>query len=174
MLSWLIAQHCKSIPHNLQQHVQQALQRPINLMAMGVVCHATKVIITHYCWASLSCSSVCAVEQNSFHRKAQSCHVAPTLAKHWLALWIPSPWQRTTFSISPFPAPSVHLEQPSPLSSSKIILPTPRANIAECNITRVKMAQWQCEASWSQKVVSSSSATTNIGQSRDRHVTVLV
>lgn len=141
MLSRLIAQHCKSILHNLQWHIQQALQRPINLMAMGVVCFTVKVIITHYCRASLSCSSVCAAELNSFHGKAQSCHVAPTLATHRLALWISLPWQRTTFSPS-LSAPSVHSEQPSPPSSSKIILPTPQGNIAECNITRVKMAWW--------------------------------
>lgn len=132
LLSQLIAQCCKSILHNLLRHIQQALQRPINLMARGVMCHAMKVIITHYCWASSFCCSVCAAELNSFYGKARSSHVAPTIATHWLALWIWSPWQCTTFSLSLL-APSVHLEQHSPPSSSNIILPTSRANITECH-----------------------------------------
>lgn len=57
-------------------------------------------------------------------------------------------------------APPVHLELPSPPSSSKIILPTPRANTTEFNITKAKMAWWLTQSLQEPKVVSSSSVTT--------------
>lgn len=113
---------------------------------------AVNVITTHNCQAALSRSSVGAAEQNYFHSKTQSCHVAPNLATHYLALWNESPWQHSTISLSLFLLSS----------STKPILPTLQANIGECHIIRHVLFWSLLEPKghkikhWSKKTVQSS------------------